>query len=62
MSKISELVLECQEVAEQNINQSREGVLEVAEKVFEGNSFESFMVRTTVQEWQKIRDDMWQVF
>ncbi len=59
MSKISELVLECQEVAEQNINQTREGMLEVAEKVFRDNSFK---IRTTVQEWQKIRDDMWQVF
>jgi hypothetical protein len=59
MSKISELVLECQEMAEQNINQTREGMLEVAEKVFKGDSFK---VRTTVQEWQKIRDDMWQVF
>ncbi len=59
MSKMSELVLECQEVAEQNINQTREGVLEVAEKVFGDNSFK---IRTTVQEWQKIRDDMWQVF
>jgi hypothetical protein len=59
MSKMSELVLECQEVAEQNINQTREGMLEVAEKVFRDNSFK---IRTTVQEWQKIRDDMWQVF
>ncbi len=59
MSKMSELVLECQEMAEQNINQTREGMLEVAEKVFEGDSFK---IRTTVQEWQKIRDDMWQVF
>jgi len=59
MSKISELVLECQEMAEQNINQTREGMLEVAEKVFRDNSFK---IRTTVQEWQKIRDDMWQVF
>lgn len=59
MSKMSELVLDCQEVAEQNINQSREGMLEVAEKVFKGDSFK---IRTTVQEWQKIRDDMWQVF
>jgi hypothetical protein len=56
---MSELVLECQEVAEQNINQTREGMLEVAEKVFRDNSFK---IRTTVQEWQKIRDDMWQVF
>ena len=59
MSKMSKLVLDCQEVAEQNINQSREGMLEVAEKVFGGDSFK---IRTTVQEWQKIRDDMWQVF
>lgn len=59
MSKMSELVLECQEMAEQNINQTREGMLEVAEKVFRDNSFK---IRTTVQEWQKIRDDMWQVF
>jgi len=59
MSKFGRVVFECQEVAEANINQPRETVIEVAEKVFKGDSYK---VSLTVQEWQKIHEDMWQVF
>ena len=59
MSKMGELVLECQTIAENNYNESKEQVIAEVEKTFVGdNKFQqSYAKEIAVGYWEEIQSD-----
>ena len=59
MSKMGELVLECQTIAENNYNESKEQVIAEVEKIFVGDiKFQqSYAKEIAVGYWEEIQSD-----